>query len=478
MSYSILMENQRKRLEQPLWMLFCFAMFVFWQMGFIYFLGPSLNIDGRTPLPVDMDNATILIAAAYVCSIIWMIFLPHLVVWAERISAITALVTIVGLFLPLSTDLLFLLIHIHLFSCCFMIGFETFIMANLFTEQSVIRHLTLAYGAALLMIAGVQNDFLPITFPVFRLLIVIALVLMLIFFFRLPSGKTSCPRYVKKKDHLIAPKKLLTGTYIIVFISSLMGVSGPSISGGVEHGVFLTYLTEAIVTLLVYFLYKKAGLHPFRSISICIGLGCMGYLLVYASFFIPSLAYAGCIFIGFGMVSCMMLPLYGMLLMKTYPTRFLSPTIIGLALIAVLVQGTMVEVFRNSTSMLCLAYSIIMVGLVIFYLQIEPFFLYAFHRRIPEETATEKEETAEESSAPVLTAEPAAENPLSVLSRREMEVVDLIGSGYSNADIAKILVISPHTVGDHTKNIYRKLDVHSRLELAALVSRVRSEEQK
>lgn len=55
-------------------------------------------------------------------------------------------------------------------------------------------------------------------------------------------------------------------------------------------------------------------------------------------------------------------------------------------------------------------------------------------------------------------------------------MVDLIGSGYSNADIAKILVISPHTVNDHTKNIYRKLDVHSRLELAALVIRARGRE--
>ena len=104
-----------------------------------------------------------------------------------------------------------------------------------------------------------------------------------------------------------------------------------------------------------------------------------------------------------------------------------------------------------------------MAALVIFYLQIEPYLMYAFHRRITEETASGKEAPA---------AEPAETSPLAVLSKRELEVVDLIGSGYSNADIAKILVISPHTVNDHTKNIYRKLDVHSRLELAALANRV------
>ena len=39
MNHGILLENQKKRLDQPLWMLICFAMFNFWQMGFIYFVG-------------------------------------------------------------------------------------------------------------------------------------------------------------------------------------------------------------------------------------------------------------------------------------------------------------------------------------------------------------------------------------------------------------------------------------------------------
>ena len=52
MYHSILSENQRKRLDLPLWMLICFSMFNAWQMGFIYFMGPSLVLDGRTPLPI------------------------------------------------------------------------------------------------------------------------------------------------------------------------------------------------------------------------------------------------------------------------------------------------------------------------------------------------------------------------------------------------------------------------------------------
>ena len=62
---------------------------------------------------------------------------------------------------------------------------------------------------------------------------------------------------------------------------------------------------------------------------------------------------------------------------------------------------------------------------------------------------------------------------LELLSKREKEVVDLIGQGYSNGDIANILFISEHTVKDHTKNIYKKMNVHSRFELTALVNRLK-----
>lgn len=52
--------------------------------------------------------------------------------------------------------------------------------------------------------------------------------------------------------------------------------------------------------------------------------------------------------------------------------------------------------------------------------------------------------------------------PLDALTRGELEVLKLISRGYTNADIAKEMFISEHTVNDYTKKIYRKLDVHNR----------------
>lgn len=55
------------------------------------------------------------------------------------------------------------------------------------------------------------------------------------------------------------------------------------------------------------------------------------------------------------------------------------------------------------------------------------------------------------------------------LSQREQEVTDLLLRGNTVAAIARKLFISENTVRGHTKNIYRKLSVHSKQELIDLL---------
>jgi len=52
-----------------------------------------------------------------------------------------------------------------------------------------------------------------------------------------------------------------------------------------------------------------------------------------------------------------------------------------------------------------------------------------------------------------------------MLSERETDVLKLVAKGYVNKEIAMKLGISPATVGTHIKNLYRKLAVHSRVQV-------------
>lgn len=54
----------------------------------------------------------------------------------------------------------------------------------------------------------------------------------------------------------------------------------------------------------------------------------------------------------------------------------------------------------------------------------------------------------------------------SALTRREYQILKMVGSGIKNQEVAKKLYISPHTVKTHTYNIYKKINVTNRFEAA------------
>ena len=71
-------------------------------------------------------------------------------------------------------------------------------------------------------------------------------------------------------------------------------------------------------------------------------------------------------------------------------------------------------------------------------------------------------------AAPAVPATPAAPATLpaaetdSTLSPREVTILELVARGVSFAEVAQQLFISPHTVKTHVRNIYGKLEAHSR----------------
>jgi DNA-binding NarL/FixJ family response regulator len=57
------------------------------------------------------------------------------------------------------------------------------------------------------------------------------------------------------------------------------------------------------------------------------------------------------------------------------------------------------------------------------------------------------------------------------LTTREVDILERIAGGSSIAEIAERLFISTHTVKTHVKNIYRKLEAHSRIEAVNIAHR-------
>jgi DNA-binding NarL/FixJ family response regulator len=58
------------------------------------------------------------------------------------------------------------------------------------------------------------------------------------------------------------------------------------------------------------------------------------------------------------------------------------------------------------------------------------------------------------------------------LTGRETDVLQRIAKGFTLAEVAAQLGVSRHTVSDHAKAVYRKLDVGSRAEAAVAASRL------
>jgi LuxR family maltose regulon positive regulatory protein len=80
-----------------------------------------------------------------------------------------------------------------------------------------------------------------------------------------------------------------------------------------------------------------------------------------------------------------------------------------------------------------------------------------------QERTVRRSRMAETSSLKPMLAQAMADP----LTERELEVLHLLAEGLSNKEIAGRLVVAPSTVKQHLKNIYSKLDVHSRTQAVA-----------
>ncbi len=471
MEQPILAENQRKRLTIKAPLLICFAMFAVWQMGIIYFSGTALSISGRTPIPVSVGNVTILIVIGYIATISFIYFLPRFSVQAERIAATLALCSGALLFIPLPGNVLVWVCYFHFFCCVFMIGLESSIIINLFTEETAVLHFSLAYAVANCIIAVIQNDVIPVSFSGFRLVIVVSLLMMLLFFWKLPANVW--PRTVRKADNMVFPRRVFAGIYVLGFFGSALTLFGVSVAERVVHGVSVLYVSAGFCGLLIFFLWKRFHIQPLRIISVMVVIAAAGVVMAIVSLYFPSHSIWACVLLGPGNTILYSSPLMGILMAKQYPSKVIAPALIMAAFLPIVLHTTLLEALRDNLQIFYIIYLAVSVGVVILYLKLEPSLIYSFRASALVPVQSGKDVFPENiKSEPVVSkAAGLAAQAFDNLSGQEIRLAELIMQGYGNSEMAEILHITGNTVKGYRKTLYSKLQIHSRRELFELAER-------
>jgi DNA-binding CsgD family transcriptional regulator len=369
-----------------------------------------------------------------------------------------------------------------------MAGFEGAIVINLFTLKTGLKYILCAYAVSFIITAILQNNSYPISFSVFRVLIPISLSLMLIFFFRLPGNPVNWPRYRKKNDNLVFPKRVFTGLLVLGGLGGLLSFFGGAIAGDTDNGLTIFYLSGVIIGVLVYLLWMKLDISPIRAAKFLTGVYALGICFKIASAFVPEFSFISCILCGSGIIVWTLSYIYGLIMMQLFPSRFIVPAVFFVSGITMIIHTGILETFRDNTAALYMVYLIITIGLVIFYLILEPYFFYSFRNRpliknidpqadeqlkdIDEQTEKSlKEQTGEFSKSLQVST-------LDELSYQELRIAELSLKGHTYAEIATALNIKLNTVRWYMKNIYTKLQINSKAELFHLALKqgeVRSE---
>jgi DNA-binding CsgD family transcriptional regulator len=494
MNHAILSENEGKRLHIRLPFLICFAMFTAWQIGVFSYSGEALSVEGRLPFDVDAGNFTPLISLGYLVSIAYMLVLPSRIVWAERIAAGAALLSALALYLPLAHEARTIVFLAQLFCCSVMIGFETALIVGLFSEQTALKHLLVAYGLIFVLAGLMQNQFFDIPYWVYRHFNVLAIVLQLIFYCKLPADVW--PRYVGKGTvpAPVCPRKLFAGLFILCFLGNLLISFGLSVAESVTHGVLVFDCSFAVFAVAGYTLFRRAGLSPLRFVSVTVAVSVVGFVLAMIALYIPGLTLFACVLLGPGTAANILIPYYGVVMSKHYPSRFISPAVIGISFVSsVLLLSWLIEAFRENETVLYTLYIAGAVVMAVVFMMLEPYLLYSFRNRPFAAESSEgrrPDEGEREAGAQAASGEDAqdasangarisegtrriAAHSAEKLTRKELEIMEMMLMGFTSREIAEQTFNSVGTINSHRARIYEKLRIHKIGELFALDKRFR-----
>ncbi len=444
------------------------APFIVWQMGVLYFSGTTMSLFGRTPIPLAQEDTTAVIAAGYIISMLLLALFPRKAVLMERIAMPLALAATVLMMFPFPPAVVTKLFFVSAFVCVFSIGTMCSIAAQHFTVETTWRDGIISMTVGGILIAVLQNDLFNISFTVFTVFSVFLIVAQTVFYYTIPLKIEA--EYVSRDNEVKMPKILFLGIWLISGFSTLLICLASSFAESVRGGVSVLYLSASVMAVILFLLRKRFGSGSLRIFGCFFALAVFGFVLSFLSIYIHGLQIIACVLLGFIVVLANLWLFFAAASFRVYPTRFIG--VIGAAIGFVLVafHSGLLEALRNDTALLYGIYAVLSVGLLLIYFFMEPYFLRMWNKEYAiraNELLPLNEETAAVSNAKAK----AAPQFFGVLSEQERILAGLILDGYTETSASRIMNISINTQKSYRKNIYFKLDIHSKRELFELANK-------
>lgn len=437
------------------------ACFIVWQLGVLFYSGAAMSLWGRTPVPLLAEDTTLIIGGGYIASIIFICLFPRLTVYAERVVLPVALTAAILMLFPFSPPVLAALFYIEVFGCVFSIGCMASLASHLFTLDTIWRDAIIGLSCGGLAIALLQNDFIEVSFTAFTLFSLLMIIAMTLFHFLIPA-RIDIP-FAGPDNPVKMPKILFWGTWMLNAFSTLLICLASSFAEGFMHGVSIFYLSGAALTLLAGYLRRRFGGYSLKIFSSYFMLTVAGFVLAAFSLQFTGIRLLATVLLGFVAVLANLWIFYCAVAFKFYPTRFIGAMGAAQGLILALIHSGLLAALRHNTTLLYSLYAVLAIGMMLCYYFLEPYFTYALARSKKAKAPLPAEHDKDK----------AKEDPFRELSEQERVLAGFILRGYTESVIAREMNITLNTQKSYRKNLYAKLDVHSKRELFELANKPR-----
>ncbi|MDO4553129.1 MAG: helix-turn-helix transcriptional regulator [Bacillota bacterium] len=432
------------------------ACFIVWQLGVLFYAGTTMSLFGGTPFPLAGKEVLLIIGAGYLVSIAFICLFPRKTVYAERAVLPAAFAAAALTLFPFSPEVLTILFYIEIFCCTFSIGTMASLASHLFTVDTTWRDAIIGLAAGGVLIAALQNDLFPVGFTAFTSLSLVMIAALSLFHFLIPA-KIRTP-YAGADHRVKMPGILFWGTWMLNAFSTLLLCLASSFSESLPHGVSIFYLSGGAFALLAGYLKKRRGGYSLKIFGTYFMLAVVGFILAAFSPQIPQTGPFACILLGFVAALANFWIFFCAVAFHFYPTRFIGAMGAAQGLLLALIHSGLLEALRNDPPLLYGLYAILAALMMLCCYLLEPYFTHAWAQS---KKADETPSAGDEKK----------ESPFGALSEQERILADLILRGYTESAIAKEMNITLNTQKSYRKNLYAKLDLHSKRELFELANK-------